>query len=257
MMFGLGRYTNIIFIIIIVLLLWIILKSNKFMENFTNKPNNKDNKPNNKDVKKQIDRGNKTVTKGLNSISQIIEKNLSKNVNSKELVNKTKIDIEDILRDISSLIGLSMILSMSIDEYKMQQTEATAKFVDAVYLTQTSIKDIKQSLGLKDTKTKVTKHTELINKTNIDFMTNISPLISETGDSLSDVIVLSLSQSVSDPKVILKSINIALNSMMDVLRYSMVMYISNPLNKIDEMPISDRLKFLQTQIDSLQNKLSK
>ena len=250
-MFGFGKYT-IIFIIIIVLLLLMILNSNNCMENFSNK-----DKPNNKDVQKQIDRGEKTVTKGLNLISQIIEKNLSKNVNSKELVKKVKIDIEDILRDISGIIGLSIILSMTINTNKISNKETISTFVDAVYLTQTNIKDIKQSLGLENTETKVTKYTELINKTNIDFMENISPIISNTGDSLSEVIELSLSQSVTNPTVILKSLNSALNSMMDLLRYSMIIYISNPSNKIDEMPVSDRLKFLQTQINSLQNKLSK
>ena len=136
-------------------------------------------------------------------------------------------------------------------------TESSTKFVDAVFLTQTNIINIKQSLGLKDIETNVNKHTELINEINIDFMAKISPIISETGDLLSEVIVLSLSQSVTNPIVILNYINIALNSMTDILKYSMIMYISNPLNKIEEMSLSDRLNFLQTQINNLQNKLSK
>ena len=253
-MFGFGKYT-ILFIIIIVLLLLMTLKSNKFMENFSNNDNNKSN---NEDVKKQIDHGEQTITKGLKLISQIIEENLSINVKSKELVDKLKIEIEGILRDISGIIGISIILSMMIETNKMQLlTESSTKFVDAVFLTQTNIINIKQSLGLKDIETNVNKHTELINEINIDFMAKISPIISETGDLLSEVIVLSLSQSVTNPIVILNYINIALNSMTDILKYSMIMYISNPLNKIEEMSLSDRLNFLQTQINNLQNKLSK
>jgi hypothetical protein len=227
------------------------------MEYFTNKPNTKNNKSYNIEVKKLIERGEKTVRKGQNLILQTIQRNLPKNVNSKDLVGKLKKNIEDTLTDISGIVAISVIISMKLNINKMSQTEATKKFIDAVYLTQINIKDIKQNLGLKNTKTKITKHTELLSQSNNDFMTKILPIMDTTSKSVEEVIELSLSKSVKNPRMLLKSMNIALISMTNLLRYSMIIYISNPSNKIDEIPMSDRLNLLEIMINTLENKILK